>query len=68
MMTAVPPAGTEAIRCPICRRYLGTIDVDARYMRFPPCECGWQWVGEAVGKRARQSIMTPGGPLEVKGR
>ena len=66
MSVSVPPAGTEAIRCPICRRYLGTIDVDSRYMRFPPCECGWQWIGEAVGKRARQTIETPAGRLEVK--
>lgn len=67
MMTA-PPAYTREVRC-FCGRYLGTIDIEeGRYMRFPPCECGWQWVGEAVGKRARQTVETVTGPMEIKAR
>lgn len=61
------PAVVE-IRCFVCGRYLGTIDTESRYMRFPPCECGWQWVGEAVSKRARRCIETSAGMLEVKAR
>lgn len=67
-MMASPPADIRDVHCPMCRRYLGSIGLDGSYMRFPPCECGWQWVGEAVGKRARQSISTPAGVLEVKRR
>ena len=66
-MTTQPTHARE-IYCPVCRCYLGTIGVDGSYMRFPPCTCGWQWVGEAVGKRARRSVETPAGPLEVKRR
>ncbi len=65
MMTATPD-GCSEVRCPLCRKYLGTIGVDGSYMRFPPCECGWQWTGEAVGKRARRTVETPCGPLEIK--
>jgi len=63
-MMAVPPAGSKEIRCPCCERYLGTID--GTYVRFPPCVCGWQWVGEAVGKRARQCVEMAGQAIEVK--
>ncbi len=63
-MTPSPPANAIEIRCPCCGAYLGTIE--ATYARFPPCKCGWQWIGEAVGKRARQTVETPCGPIEVK--
>lgn len=68
-MMSSPPAGAKEINC-LCGAYLGTIGLDGSYMRFPPCrQCGWQWVGEAVGKRARQSVAMPNGErLEVKGR
>lgn len=68
MNTTAPPTARE-IRCFCCGRYLGTIDTEGGFMRFPPCECGWQWVGEAVGKRARQSVTLPNGErIEVKAR
>lgn len=60
----------QEITCPSCKAsYLGTIGLDGSYMRFPPCrQCGWQWTGEAVGKRARQSVAAADGRLEVKAR
>jgi hypothetical protein len=68
MSASALPAETREINC-LCGAYLGTIGLDGSYMRFPPCrQCGWQWVGEAVGKRARQSIMVAGERLEVKAR
>lgn len=59
----------KEIHCP-CGAYLGTIGLDGSYMRFPPCrQCGWQWTGEAVGKRARRGIgLVTGERLEVKAR
>lgn len=66
---AAPPSGTCEVHCFMCGAYLGTIGIDGSYMRFPPCKgCGWQWVGEAVGKRARRCVETPAGVLEVKSR
>jgi len=64
------PSDAREILCPCCRAYLGTIGLDGSYMRFPPCQqCGWQWVGEAVGKRARRWIETPAGErIELKAR
>lgn len=66
MMAAAP--NVREVQCPMCGAYLGSIGTDGSYMRFPPCKCGWQWVGEAVGKRARRCVETPAGPLEVKSR
>lgn len=59
---------SRPIHCPCCGAYLGSIGLDGTYMRFPPCKCGWQWVGEAVGKRARQSVEMAGQQIEVKAR
>lgn len=69
MMTAPPPPPhVRPVHCPICQAYLGSIGVDGSYMRFPPCrQCGWQWVGEAVGKRARRELPD-GESIEVKAR
>lgn len=68
MMNAPAPTYARELRCP-CGRYLGSVDLEeGRYLRLPPCECGWQWVGEAVGKRARQMVETPAGAIEVKAR
>jgi hypothetical protein len=67
MSVDVLPAGAVEIRCPCCGAYLGTIDAEGSFMRFPPCrQCGWQWVGEAVGKRARRCVETPAGRIEIK--
>lgn len=68
-MAAPQPPHARDVYCPVCRTYLGTIGLDGSYMRFPPCgQCHWQWVGEAVGKRARRTVETPDGPMEVKNR
>ena len=64
----VTPDYVSNIRCFVCGRYLGTIDNDSRYMRFAPCWCGWQWVGELVSKRPKRQVETPAGMLEVKAR
>lgn len=69
MAMSAPPSDSREIQCPCCGAYLGSIGLDGSYMRFPPCRgCGWQWVGQAVGKRARQTVDTPCGPIEVKSR
>lgn len=60
-MSMAPPAD---VKCGICGRYL--CSVDGQYVRSAPCQCGWQTTVEAVGRRARQSVETPAGRLEVK--
>lgn len=66
MAMSAPPADSQRVSCPCCGRYLGT--VEGTYLELPPCVCGWQWTGRAVGKRARQTVETPCGPIEVKVR
>lgn len=63
-MMAAPPANAVEYRCPACGRYLGT--AEGTYARYAPCACGVRTTVEIVGKRARQSIETPAGRIEVK--
>lgn len=64
MMSA--PAEARRLTCPACQSYLGTLD--GTYSEYPPCsKCGFQTTVRAAGRRARQSVETPGtGRIEVK--
>lgn len=63
-MMAAPPADSTPVQCAICGRYL--CSVDGSYVRSAPCQCGWQTTVEAVGRRARRTVETLAGAIEVK--
>lgn len=49
--------------CPSCGKFLCT--VEGVSVECPPCSCGVQTTVRLT-RRARQTICTPSGPLEVK--
>jgi len=63
MMTA--PADVRQVKCAMCGRHLGRLV--GLFAEYAPCQCGYRTTVEAVGRRARQEIETPGtGRIEVK--
>lgn len=65
-MMSAAPADMTTVKCGVCGRYLG--ELDGSCLRTAPCKCGWQTTVEAVGRRARRTVETPAGTLEVKSR
>lgn len=66
MVMSAAPTESKRMTCPCCQRYIGT--VDGTYAEYPPCVCGAQTTVRLTGRRARQCVSTPAGPLEVKAR
>lgn len=63
-MAVSPVPSAIPLLCPSCQRYLCT--ADGTYVRCAPCVCGVRTTVELVGRRARATVETPCGPIEVK--
>ena len=66
-MNMVAPADAKSVKCPICQRHLGVLA--ATYAELPPCKtCGIQTTISAPSRLGRQTVESPAGVLEIKGR
>lgn len=63
-MMSAPPTDSTPVKCGVCGKHLCW--AEGCYVQPAPCSCGWQTTVEAVGRRARQSVNLPSGPIEVK--